>query len=126
MLFWHQRHQRRSARGGMARFEARVNLRLSQEVYDTYAKVGEKFNTSVTEMIREMVNDGVEIMQTIATIIDAAEAGDKEAAAKLLTLFMQSNEGRLELAKAVMDQELKSFGLQPAAELEEAQKSGQD
>jgi DNA-binding GntR family transcriptional regulator len=93
----------------MARMEARVNLRLSQEVYDTYAKVGGKFNTSVTEMIREMVNDGVEIMQTIATIIDAAEAGDKQAAAKLLNLFMQSNEGRLELAKAVMDQEMKSF-----------------
>jgi DNA-binding ferritin-like protein len=110
----------------MARLEARVNLRLSQDVYDTYAKVGEKFNTSVTEMIREMVNDGVEIMQTIATIIDAAEAGDKEAAAKLLTLFMQSNEGRLELAKAVMHQELKSFGLQPVTEVEELQKSGQD
>jgi len=93
----------------MARLEARINLRLSQEVYDAYARVGEKFNTTVTEMVREMVNDGVEIMQSIAAVIDAAEAGDKEAAAKLLTLFMQSNEGRLELAKAVMDQEMKGL-----------------
>jgi len=108
----------------MSRLEARINLRLSQEVYDVYARVGDKFNTSVTEMVREMVNDGVEIMQTIATIIDAAEAGDKDAAAKLLTLFMQSNEGRLELAKAVVDQEVKSLTSQTATISEGLQKSG--
>ena len=110
--------------GAMARLEARINLRLSQEVYDVYAKVGEKFNTTVTEMVREMVNDGVEIMQTIATIIEAAEGGDKEAAAKLLTLFMQSNEGRLELAKAVVDQEVKSLTSQAATTTEGQQESG--
>jgi DNA-binding ferritin-like protein len=104
----------------MARLEARINLRLSQEVYDVYARVGEKFNTTVTEMVREMVNDGVEIMQSIAAIIQAAEAGDKEAAAKLLTLFMQSNEGRLELAKAVMDQEMKGFLPESANEAQSA------
>lgn len=110
----------------MARMEARVNLRLTQEVYDVYARVGAKFNTSVTEMVREMVNDGVEIMQSIAAVIDAAESGDKEAAAKLLTLFMQSNEGRLELAKAVVDQEVKSLTSQAATNAEGSQKSGQD
>jgi predicted DNA-binding protein len=108
----------------MPRLEARINLRLSQEVYDVYARVGEKFNTTVTEMVREMVNDGVEIMQSIAAVIDAAEAGDKEAAAKLLTLFMQSNAGRLELAKAVVDQEVKSLTSQMATISEGPQKSG--
>lgn len=98
----------------MSRMEARVNLRLTQDVYDVYAKVGERFNTSVTEMIREMVNDGVEIMQTIGTIIDAAEAGDKEATVKLMNLFMSSNERRLELVKAVMAQEMKGFAPEPA------------
>lgn len=110
----------------MARMEARVNLRLTQEVYDVYARVGAKFNTSVTEMVREMVNDGVEIMQSIAAVIDAAEAGDKEAAAKLLTLFMQSNEGRVELAKAVVDQEIKSLTNSAATIAEGSQKGGQD
>jgi len=106
----------------MTRLEARINLRLSQEVYDVYARVGEKFNTTVTEMVREMVNDGVEIMRPIAVIIEAAEAGDKEAAAKLLTLFMESNEGRLELAKAVVDQEMKSL-TSPAATTGEGQQA---
>jgi hypothetical protein len=93
----------------MTRLEARINLRLSQDVYDVYARVGEKFNTSVTEMVREMVNDGVEVMQSIAVIIEAAEGGDKEASAQLLDLFMQSNDRRLELAKAVMRQEMKGL-----------------
>jgi hypothetical protein len=110
----------------MARLEARINLRLSQDVYDVYARVGEKFNTSVTEMVREMVNDGVEIMQSIAAVIDAAESGDKEAAAKLLTLFMQSNEGRLELAKAVVDQEMKGFLPEPANPLGSGEEGGQN
>ncbi len=110
----------------MTRMEARINLRLSQEVYDVYARVGSKFNQTVTEMVREMVNDGVEIMQSIAAVIDAAEAGDKEAAAKLLTLFMQSNEGRLELAKAVIDQEMKSLTNQPATAFTSGEESGQD
>lgn len=110
----------------MAGLVARVNLRLSQDVYEVYAQVAEKLNTTPTEMIREMVNDGVEIMQTLLTITQAAEAGDKEAAAKLLTLFMHSNDGRLELAKAVMDQELKTLMLPPATDQAEAQTSGQD
>ena len=106
--------------------EARINLRLSQDVYDVYAKVGSKFNTSVTEMVREMVNDGVEIMQTVSTIIDAAEAGDKAAAAQLLRLFMQSNEGRLDLAKAVVNQELKSLEAPASESVEAAKEGGQD
>jgi hypothetical protein len=110
----------------MAKLEARINLRLSQEVYDVYARVGAKFNTTVTEMVREMVNDGVEIMRPIAVIIEAAESGDKEAAAKLLTLFMESNEGRLELAKAVVDQEIKTLTDQPATALGSDEESGQD
>ncbi len=41
----------------MVRLEAWVDQWLSQEVYDTYTKGSEKFNTSVTGMIREMVTD---------------------------------------------------------------------
>ncbi len=110
----------------MARMEARVNLRLTQEVYDTYAKVGKAFNSTPTEMIREMVNDGLEIMQTVGTIIDAAQAGDKEAVAKLFALFMQANEGRLDLARAVIDQEMKGYTQGPATAAGEPQESGQD
>lgn len=110
----------------MSRLDARINLRLSQEVYDAYAYVAEKMNTTVTEIIREMVNDGVEIMQTLSTIIKAAESGDKEAAAQLLRLFMQSNEGRLDLAKAVVNQELKSLEGPTSQPLPVAKEGGQD
>jgi hypothetical protein len=39
---------------------------------------------------------------------------------------MQSNEGRLELAKAVIDQEMKSLTNQPATAFTSGEESGQD
>ncbi len=97
----------------MTRLEARINLRLSQEVFDTYAKVAEAFNTTVTEMLREIVNDGVEEMQILGAIIDAAKGGDQEAAAKLYGALMDQGQGRLNLARMVGEQTLKDAAASP-------------
>jgi predicted DNA-binding protein len=84
----------------MARLEARINLRLDQEIFQTYAKVAEAFGTTVTEMVREIVNHGAEEMQILGTIIDAAKAGDQAAAATLYGMLMDLGQGRLDLARA--------------------------
>jgi predicted DNA-binding protein len=94
----------------MTRLEARINLRLAQDVFDTYAKVAQAFNTTVTEMLREIVNQGVEEMQIIGSVIDAAKAGDQEAAAKIYRLLMDQSQGRVDLARATGEFELGSVG----------------
>lgn len=90
----------------MARLEARVNLRLPQDVFDTYQKVAEAFNTTVTEMIREIVVQGVEEMQIVSAVVDAAHAGDQAAAARLYGALMNVGQGRLDLARAFGDWQL--------------------
>lgn len=110
----------------MSNLNARVNLRISQEVHDSYARVAQRLNTTVTEMIREMVNDGVEVMDAMDTIMVAAEGGDKDAAADLLRLFMSSNEGRLQFAKAIVNQDLNSLGLEATDTQPTTKESGQD
>lgn len=86
--------------------EARVNLRLPQEVFDVYQTVAGAFNTTVTEIVREIVVQGVEEMQVIAGVVDAARSGDQAAAARLYRLLMDVGQGRLEMARALGEIEL--------------------
>jgi hypothetical protein len=75
----------------MARKDERVNLRLSSDVYEPYARLSELVGISVTQMMREFLTENLETVQALIVMAERANAGDKEgtktAYRSLLNLF---------------------------------------
>lgn len=77
----------------------RVNIRMSQETHDAYAKVAAFFNRTTADMMRESLESGVQVMHALGAIIDQANAGNKEAAEQLFDAFWKMSRGQLEMAE---------------------------
>ncbi len=72
---------------------------MEQATYDAYTKVAAFFNRSVADLMRESLESGVTVMETLGAIIDEANAGNKDAAAKLFDAFWRMMRGELDLAE---------------------------
>lgn len=75
----------------MSRKDERVNLRLSSEVYEPYARLSQLVGISVTQMMREFLTENLETVEALIVMAERAHAGDKEGAktayGSLLNLF---------------------------------------
>lgn len=82
----------------MAGKEARVNVRMEQELYDDYATAARVLGVSVPDLMRDILRVGQESLQGLIAIAEQAKAGDTAAAVRLMQLMLADQEHRLELA----------------------------
>jgi predicted DNA-binding protein len=88
----------------MVRMEGRVNLRLAAETLEPYERLAAALGrvgmpTTVTQLIRQMVEVQVEQVSYVCEYVDRAASGDKEAAAAVFGKLVDWNQAYLNLAR---------------------------
>lgn len=96
------RHQFGTKGGVVLAKEERVNLRLSTEVYEPYARLSKLVGISVSQMFREFLAENLSTVEALIVMAERANAGDKEgvqtAYGSLLKLFRAQIDHEAELS----------------------------
>ena len=78
--------------------EARVNVRMEQELYDDYATAARVLGVSVPDLMRDILRVGQDSLRGLIGIAEQAKAGDTAAAVRLMQLMLAEQEDKLQVA----------------------------
>lgn len=67
----------------VTKFEERVNLRLTSEVFKPYARLAELMGVTVTEVMRDALTENIEVVEMLIAMAERAQAGDKQGVTTL-------------------------------------------
>lgn len=90
------------------RYEKRANLRVSAETWERFQRVADMLDTTVSQLMRQTLDQAGEALEVLAEIGERAKVGDRVGAAALYGKMLESSAAQMEvyreLGRGAIDQ----------------------